>query len=555
MSARYFADPIQGTAYPDTLIADFAAADALWDHDSFIDANTWQEHNDYWYWNRQVHGLGGSDLILRDRMGDYSPNTHGFPDSFYISEGNVLVHGGSGVDEVSYEMFWDAVTIDLDIGDADGHGFVDARSAFDVGTFGGDYLKSIENATGTGFADLIIGNGGNNFLRGLGGSDEVRGEGGNDTIHGGLGNDTVHGDAGNDQLQGNDGHDSVRGGTGNDKLWGYDGNDSLFGDEHNDTIYSGEGIDEIDGGSGNDQIWVEGSHGSEARGQDGNDTLTSDAGNHWLYGGSGNDQIFGSDGADTIRGDEGNDTINGGGGTDTALWTGAPAVVLVLNNSGNGTATQGGYTDSVFGIERAITASGNDSLTFGSQANRADAGGGADTINGGSGNDSLFGNTGDDRLIGGFGNDSLNGGNDRDRLYGDQNDDTLSGGSGNDTLYGGSGADSLVGGSGKDGFIWKTGDWGLDVIEDFTIGWDWIAFDGFLADPVQMGESYVGKVFAFFAENGDSTVLSAYTTGGWQAFAILRGYEDPNVVFDAIANGTLFSATPLNDGGPGGLGF
>jgi Ca2+-binding RTX toxin-like protein len=255
MSARFFRGPITGTNYPDTLVADFAAADAMWHSDTFW-LHGGGQHTDYWYWNRQIHALGGNDQVLRDRPGSYGPDTSGFPDSFYITPGNVLVHGGSGVDEINYEMFWDRIEIDLDIGDAAGHGFAKARSAYDVGTFGGDYLKSFENATGTMFSDLIAGSNGANFLRGLGGNDEMHGEGGNDTMHGGLGNDTMNGGSGADQMQGNDGNDEMHGGSGNDSLSGGDGNDTLFGDGNNDTIHSGEGLDELYGGTGNDTLFI-----------------------------------------------------------------------------------------------------------------------------------------------------------------------------------------------------------------------------------------------------------------------------------------------------------
>jgi Ca2+-binding RTX toxin-like protein len=227
--------------------------------------------------------------------------------------------------------------------------------------------------------------------------------------------------------------------------------------------------------------------------------------------------------------------------------------VLTLDNNGDGTAVQAGYTDIITGLERVITGTGNDRITLGSQANRVEAGDGADTVNAGAGNDTVLGQAGADSLVGGFGNDSLSGGDDADRLFGSQGNDTLNGGAGNDTIYGGAGNDSLVGGTGKDGFIWNAGDWGTDIIEDFTIGLDWIGIQDFLADPVGVGESYVGKVFAFFAENGGSTVLVADSTGGWEPFAILRGYSDPNEVADAIADGSLFN--PSLSGGPGGFEF
>ena len=74
--------PIVGTNYPGLLIGDFAAAGAPWQSNTLFDSQAWEWHTDYWHWNRQVHALGGDDLVMRDRPGDYSPDTHDFPDSF-----------------------------------------------------------------------------------------------------------------------------------------------------------------------------------------------------------------------------------------------------------------------------------------------------------------------------------------------------------------------------------------------------------------------------------------------------------------------------------------
>ncbi|AZE58538.1 retention module-containing protein [Pseudomonas synxantha] len=73
-------------------------------------------------------------------------------------------------------------------------------------------------------------------------------------------------------------------------------------------------------------------------------------------------------------------------------------------------------------------------------------------------NDTLLGGAGDDILFGQGGNDLLDGG---------KGNDILLGGTGNDTLIGGQGNDILIGGSGADTFVWKSGDFGNDVIKDF----------------------------------------------------------------------------------------
>src|SRR5690606_39137479 len=89
---------------------------------------------------------------------------------------------------------------------------------------------------------------------------------------------------------------------------------------------------------------------------------------------------------------------------------------------------------------------------------------------------------------------SLYGGNGTDTLYGGDNLDTLKGGNGNDVLAGGTGSDKLVGGKGDDTLSGNQADavvyddgfdtfiffgkFGNDVVTDFHIGFDLIAFAG-----------------------------------------------------------------------------
>jgi Ca2+-binding RTX toxin-like protein len=235
------------------------------------------------------------------------------------------------------------------------------------------------------------------------------------------------------------------------------------------------------------------------------------------------------------------------------VWTGGLAVTLLLDDAGNGAAWQGGDADTLGSIEQVVTGSGADALTLGAAANFADSAEGADTVAAGSGNDTVEAGGGDDRATGGSG---------ADRLYGEAGDDSLDGGSGNDRIYGGDGADLVAGGegadtvwggAGNDVFFWRPGDDGTDVIEDFQLGVDHLALNGILADPVQAGGSYAGKVFDTWGENGDSTAVVAHTSGGWQTLAILRGHDDPNEVWSMIQSGALFMGDLPNDDGPGGL--
>ncbi|MDB5440396.1 MAG: Metallo-peptidase family Reprolysin-like [Caulobacteraceae bacterium] len=69
----------------------------------------------------------------------------------------------------------------------------------------------IENATGGGGGDVIIGNDTANMLRGNAGTDTIVGRGGDDVIYGGADNDVLDGDDGNDMIHGDAGDDRIEG--------------------------------------------------------------------------------------------------------------------------------------------------------------------------------------------------------------------------------------------------------------------------------------------------------------------------------------------------------
>ncbi|MGR0188001.1 beta strand repeat-containing protein [Azospirillum aestuarii] len=87
--------------------------------------------------------------------------------------------GGSGTDTVSYAAAAAGVAVDL----ASGMGT--------AGEAAGDVLISIENLTGSAFADTLSGDGAANLLDGGAGDDCLFGGTGNDTLVGGAGNDTA----------------------------------------------------------------------------------------------------------------------------------------------------------------------------------------------------------------------------------------------------------------------------------------------------------------------------------------------------------------------------
>lgn len=173
--------------------------------------------------------------------------------------------GGAGSDTASFELSTSSVTASLITNTASGNG--------------ADTLVSIENLTGSVFADILTGNDGDNILNGLNGLDTLTGKNGDDIyIVDNFGDEVI-------EIISN-GYDSVRssvsytlstnvealfltgasringtgnslsnyitGNKGNNILTGNNGADRLFGLEGNDTLRGGSGKDLLSGGSGSD---------------------------------------------------------------------------------------------------------------------------------------------------------------------------------------------------------------------------------------------------------------------------------------------------------------
>ena len=133
-----------------------------------------------------------------------------------------------------------------------------------------DLAKGIADARLLGVADLdLSGSGRANRLEGNDGDNVIAGEAGGDTLLGGRGNDELKGNGGRDTLLGGRNNDTLKGGGGNDTLRGGGHNDKLYGDTGRDVLEGGKGRDRLDGGSGNDRM----------RGEGGADTFVFRAGN------------------------------------------------------------------------------------------------------------------------------------------------------------------------------------------------------------------------------------------------------------------------------------
>ncbi|MEX2236408.1 MAG: RCC1 repeat-containing protein [Dehalococcoidia bacterium] len=223
--------------------------------------------------NDVIVGLAGNDTLSGGDADDLLCGGAG-SDKLIGGLGDDELDGGPGSDTARFPDA--AVNVNLATNSA--------ISGFDL-----DVLSSIENASGSAFADTLIGNSGANKLEGLGGNDILRGAGGNDVLVGA---------GGNDLLEGGGGADTLSGGAGNDTA-SYAGASALVLDLGNGSNNQGDTL-----------VSIQHVNGSSA-----GDTITGNAQNNIIKGGDGNDTLNGSGGKDTIFGNAGKDTINGGAPT------------------------------------------------------------------------------------------------------------------------------------------------------------------------------------------------------------------------------------------------
>ncbi len=367
--------------------------------------------------------------------------------------------GGAGLDWASYQGSNEGVTVDLAAGTAAG------------GDAQGDMIENIENLSGSGFADVLWGDGNTNRLDGGGGDDRLWGAGGEDILAGGDGDDWLLGSSGVDQLDGGAGLDGL----------------SYELSATGVTVNLGEGT--LTGGYAQGDVFTGIEHvmGSEYR-----DVLMGDAGANELYGLGGDDELRGSGGDDRLAGGAGADRLDGGIGLDWAVYLTSDAGVTV--NLADSTVA-GGHAqgDTLTSIENIAGSDYRDVLTGDNGPNELHGVGGNDELRGGADNDALEGGPGADRLDGGGGvdwvvylrsdtgvtvdlynntvagghaegdvisgieniagsalPDVLTGDDSANELAGNGGADELRGNGGDDVLAGGAGADRLDGGAGAD---------------------------------------------------------------------------------------------------------
>ncbi len=422
---------------------------------------------------------------------------------------------GNGNTRVAYSNATGSVHVDLFEFSFFGIPIIEAFAQGDL-SVGRDSLSSVNQASGSAFADTLLGGTGDDTLQGEAGDDTLDGRGGVDTadywssgngvtvdlslnltLDDGFGDqdtltsiesvrgsefaDSLAGDGNANRLTGGGGDDTLSGEDGADNLDGGEGADTIFGGGGQDSLSGGEGSDTLRGGSGSDQL-VGGGGADHLLGGNDNDTLNGATGDDTLDGGSGFDSLFGGDGDDTLFAGAGNDSLNGGDGFDILDASASILGQSVFIASGFAFGSETGV-DRFTGIEHVIVGAGADVVIGGNADDRIDLGGGNDFGSGGAGSDTLFGGDGADDLNGGLGSDFLGGDSGNDVLRGDSGNDTLDGGAGSDSIAGGAGTDILVeqDGSGDDTYAGGadndtldygavTGDVAVDLLQGTATG-------------------------------------------------------------------------------------
>ena len=274
--------------------------------------------------NNKLYGNAGNDTLNGDAGNDLLVG----------GAGADKLNGGAGTDTASYAGASKGVTVSL---------LTTKSSTNDAA---GDTFSSIENITGTGYADVITGNTAANLLRGEAGNDTLNGGDGDDTLIGGAGADKLNGGAGIDtasyagagkgvtvsllttksstndatgdtfssieNITGSSYDDIITGNTGANVLRGEAGNDKLIGGNGNDTLLGGLGADKLYGGAGGDRFIFKAAQESTVA-TSGRDTIYD-----FVYAEGDRIDLSGIDASTKIAGDQGFNFIGSGAFTGTA---------------------------------------------------------------------------------------------------------------------------------------------------------------------------------------------------------------------------------------------
>jgi Ca2+-binding RTX toxin-like protein len=277
------------------------------------------------------------------------------------------LNGGSGIDTAAYIGSSAGVVVSL---------MNDLSGSSD-----GDELDSIENVTGSAYADTLWGSDDANVLSGMNGNDGLKGFGGTDTLRGGADSDYLDGGAGADTMVGGTGDDTYIVDNASDVVTenGGQGVDVVL-TSVSYTLTAGADVETLattDDTAGEAINLTGNASGNEIRGNNGDNVLT---------GGGGTDQLVGRGGNDTYVVDSATDSIveGAGLGADTVRTSASFALTA-------GTDVETLETTDDSGMA-AIDLTGNSS---------------GNIVRGNNGNNVIGGGEGDDELTGLAGQDSF----------------------------------------------------------------------------------------------------------------------------------------------------
>jgi Ca2+-binding RTX toxin-like protein len=222
------------------------------------------------------------DLVALEKMYGPAENANlGGTEYVYRQGGRYweTISDSGGIDTIVYDATTQGCVIDLSNGEFSQMGrpihFSDGTTTRETICIGPSTV--IENATGGGGGDRLIGNGVRNFLIGNGGNDQLTGN------------------AGADDLNGGGGRDRLLGGSGSDTLW-WSAGDLYDGGTHNDSLRLAAGNLDLTGLSNSQFISVEKINLSGA----GANTLTLKAGDVLSMSASGMLEVLGGS-PDTVN--------------------------------------------------------------------------------------------------------------------------------------------------------------------------------------------------------------------------------------------------------------
>lgn len=511
----------------------------------------------------------------------------------------MTIWDGGGVDTYDFSNYAKAVSVDLRPGEwstpgvsraVDGtlfsdqlpllgfdDGFINARGSIaNALLFNGDVRSLIENATGGGGNDTIVGNQADNVFRGGAGDDTLFYTGGTDTFFGDA--RSVAAEAIGDTADFSLSERAVvitpvaatrtvviNGQTLTLPIVPGSALGDMIGNRYAVTSTSNVAMASLTG--------IENLTGSRF-----GDSITGDVGDNIIRGGDGDDRIFYTGGFDRLSGDGGVDTI------DFSKFGSAVAVTLVSSSLSAEAGTADTTSIPSTGASRAIAeldgfenitgSNFDDALTGNRDDNVINGGSGADRMSGGAGNDTyLVDNAGDvvieslfapvgslpgiDTVISsvsytlptavenltltGFAQLSATGNGLANVVTGNIAANTLSGLDGDDTLEGRGGNDTVRGGLGNDTYIFSGVQLGNDSFID-TGGADIIVVDS-LSDVVSASrvgddlfvvmkngsfrviDHFAGQAIERIADGARSVVLAVGNIGG-DASGIIAGSDD-----------------------------